>query len=67
MQKEIYMSKEGSANLIFVFSIISFVLALTAAIVGYVQQGEVRISTIAAGVFILAIGIGARSRIMARK
>ncbi len=67
MQKEIYMSKEGSANLILVFSIISFVLALTAAVVGYVQQGEVRISTIAAGVFILAIGIGARSRIMARK
>ncbi len=67
MQKEIYMSKEGSANLILVFSIISFVLALTAAVVGYVQQGEVRISTIAAGVFILAVGIGARSRIMARK
>jgi len=67
MQKEIYMSKEGSANLILVFSIISFVLALTAAVVGYVQQGEVRISTIAAGVFILALGIGARSRIMARK
>ena len=61
------MSKEGSANLILVFSIISFVLALTAAVVGYVQQGEVRISTIAAGVFILALGIGARSRIMARK
>ncbi len=67
MQKEIYMSKEGFAKLILVFSIISFVLALTAAIVGYVQQGEVRISTIAAGVFILALGIGARSRIMARK
>ncbi len=65
--KEIYMAKERSAILTLVLCIISFVLALTAAIVGYVQEGEVRILTVAAGICVLAFGIGAWSRFRVRK
>ncbi len=61
------MTKEGSANLTLVPFIISFVLALTATIVGYVQDGEVKISYIAPGVSLLAMGFAVRSKIIARK
>ena len=58
------MTREGYARLTFVLSIIAAVLALLAALVEYVRRGEVRVSLIAAGVFLLAFGFGARSRLV---
>ncbi|MDX6696409.1 MAG: hypothetical protein QOF02_4012 [Blastocatellia bacterium] len=56
------MTKEGSAKLTFVLSIIAAVLAFSAALIAYVRKGDVNISLVAAGVFLLAFGFGARSR-----
>lgn len=61
------MTKQGYANLTLVLSIIAAILALSAALVGYIANGEVRISLIAAGLFLLAFGFGARNRIMPDK
>ena len=61
------MTKEGYANLTLVLSIIAALLALSAALVEYVHRGNVKISLIAAGIFLLAFGIGARSRMMPKK
>lgn len=61
------MTKENYATLTLVLSLIAAVLALSAALIEYVRSGEVRFSLIAAGVFLLAFGFGARSRIMPRK
>jgi hypothetical protein len=52
----------GSANLTLMFGIIAAALALTAAIVRYASDGEVRWSLIAAAVFILAFSFGAKGR-----
>jgi hypothetical protein len=57
------MTKEGYARLTFILSIVAAVLALTAALIEYVRQGEVNIGLIAAGLFLLAFGFGAKSRI----
>lgn len=56
------MSKENYANWTLILSAIAAVLALSAALIGYLRHGEVRISLIAAGIFLLAFGLGARSR-----
>lgn len=56
------MNKTGYANLTLILSIIAALLAFSAALVGYLRQGEVKISLIAAGLFLLAFGFGARSR-----
>ncbi len=61
------MTKEGSANLTLVLSIIAALLALSAALVEYLRKGEVKIYLIAAGIFLLAFGFGARSRLMSNK
>lgn len=61
------MTKEGYAKLTFVLSIIAAALALSAALVAYVRKGDVMISLIAAGIFLLAFGFGARSRMMPDK
>ncbi len=61
------MQKEGYARLTFILAVIAAVLALAAALVGYVRQGEVKVSLIAAGVLLLAFGIGAKSRMGANK
>lgn len=51
-----------SANLTLILSIVAAALALTAAIIRYVADGEVRWSLIAAAVFLLAFGFGAKRR-----
>jgi hypothetical protein len=61
------MTKESYANLTLILAIIAAALALSAALIRYVAQGEVRFSLIAAGVFLLALGFGARSRIASGK
>jgi hypothetical protein len=58
------MKKEGYANLTLVLSIIAAVLALSGALIEYVRKGNVNVTLIAAGLFILVFGIGARSRMM---
>ena len=57
------MTREGSGGLTLALSIIAAVLALAAAVVEYVRRGEVRVSLIAAGIFLLAFGFGARRRL----
>lgn len=61
------MTKEASAKLTLVLSIIAALLALSAALIAYVRKGDVMISLIAAAVFLLAFGFGARSRMMQDK
>ena len=57
------MTKRGYANLTLILSLVAAGLALSAALIGYVRHGEVKVSLIAAGVFLLALGFGARSRV----
>lgn len=57
------MTKEGYARLTFILSIIAAVLALSAALVVYLRRGEVYLALIAAGLFLLAFGFGAKGRI----
>ncbi|MEA2559708.1 MAG: hypothetical protein QOH06_1212 [Acidobacteriota bacterium] len=57
------MTKEGYAKLTWILSIVAVVLALSAAVIEYVRQGEVNVGLIAAGLFLLAFGFGAKSRI----
>lgn len=61
------MTKQGYANLTLILAIIAAVLALSAALIRYIANGEVRFSLIAAGLFLLAFGFGAKSRIMPSK
>ena len=61
------MTKEGSAKLTLVLSIIAAALALSAALVEYLRKGEVKLSLIAAGIFLLAFGFGAKSLITPNK
>ncbi|HEX5718618.1 MAG TPA: hypothetical protein VF179_20830 [Thermoanaerobaculia bacterium] len=49
-------------KLTWILSIVAAVLALSAALIEYVRQGEVNIALIAAGLFLLAFGFGAKSR-----
>lgn len=57
------MTKEGSAKLAFILSLIAASLALAAALVEYMSKGNIKVSLIAAAIFLLALGFGARSRI----
>ena len=50
-----------------VLSIIAAVLALSAALVGYLRRGDVNIALIVAGIFILAFGLATRSRMKSNK
>ena len=56
------MTKEGYAKLTFILSIIAALLAFSAALIGYLTRGDIMISLIAAGIFLLAFGFGAKSR-----
>ncbi len=51
-----------NAKLTFILSIVAAVLALAAALIEYVRQGEVNLALIG-GLFLLAFGFGAKSRI----
>ena len=57
------MTKEGYAKLTLILSVVAAALALAAALIEYVRQGEVNVALIAAGLFLLAFGFGAKSRI----
>ncbi len=57
------MTKEGYGKLTFILSIVAAVLALSAALIEYAREGEVNVGLIAAGLFLLAFGFGAKSRI----
>ena len=57
------MTKEGYAKLTLILSVIAAALALAATLIDYSRQGEVNIALIAAGLFLLAFGFGAKSRI----
>jgi vacuolar-type H+-ATPase subunit I/STV1 len=61
------MKTEDYARLTFILSLIAAALALSAALVGYVRKGELKISLVAAGVFLLALGFSARSRAASNK
>jgi formate hydrogenlyase subunit 3/multisubunit Na+/H+ antiporter MnhD subunit len=61
------MQKEDYARLTFILSLIAAVLALAGALISYVKRGDVNIALIAAGVFLLAFGFGAKGRISASK
>ena len=58
------MTKESSARWTLILSVIAAALALSAALIEYIRQGEVNIALIAAGIFLLAFGFGAKSRIV---
>jgi hypothetical protein len=58
------MTKDGYAKLTLILSIIAAGLALSAALVDYIRGGGVNISLIAAGLFLLAFGFGARGFIV---
>ncbi|HEV7239556.1 MAG TPA: hypothetical protein VGQ36_09970 [Thermoanaerobaculia bacterium] len=51
------------AKLALILALVAAALALTAAIIRYVEDGEVRWSLIAAALFLVAFGIGAKDRI----
>jgi hypothetical protein len=57
------MTKDGYANLTLILSIVAAGLALAAALVEYIASRGVNISLIAAGLLLLALGFGAKSRI----
>lgn len=57
------MTKEGYARWTWILSVVAAALALCAALIEYVRQGEVNVALIAAGLFLLAFGFGAKSRI----
>ena len=52
-----------NAKLTFILSIVAAALALAAALIEYVRQGELNLALIGAGLFLLAFGFGAKSRI----
>lgn len=57
------MTREGYAKLTLILSLVAAALALAAALIGYTRHGEINIGLIAAGLFLVAFGFGARSRI----
>jgi hypothetical protein len=57
------MTKEESARVTLIFSIIAAALDFTAAAIKYFRHGEVDFWLIAIGLFLLAFGFGARNRI----
>jgi hypothetical protein len=58
-----YMTKEGYARLTLILSLVAAALALAAALIGYVRRGDVNVALVAAGIFLLAFGFGAKGRI----
>jgi hypothetical protein len=57
------MTREDSAKLTMILAFVAAALALAAALIGYMRQGEVNIALIGAGLFLVAFGLGAKSRI----
>jgi lipopolysaccharide export LptBFGC system permease protein LptF len=57
------MAKEGYSKLALILSLIAAALAFSAAAIEYSRQGEVKLGLIAGGLFLLALGFSAKSRI----
>jgi hypothetical protein len=57
------MAREGSARLTLVLALVAAGLALSAAVIRYLDDGSIAWSLIGAGLFLVALGLGARSRI----
>lgn len=56
------MTQAKYATLTLILAIVAAALAFSAAAVRYASDGEIRWSLIAAGLFILAFGFGAKGR-----
>jgi len=61
------MTKESQARLTLTLFLIAAALAFAAALIRYVSSGEVRISLVAAGVFLVVLAFGAKSRMTPSK
>jgi hypothetical protein len=57
------MTQANYVRLTLILAIVAAALAFGAAVVRYMSDGEIRWSLVAAGVFILAFGLGAKGRI----
>ncbi len=57
------MTRDGSAKLTLILSLIAAALALAAALISYLRAGEIRWALLAAGLFLLVFGLGAKGRI----
>jgi hypothetical protein len=57
------MTKEGYAKLTMILAFVAAALALAAALIEYFRRGEVNVALVAAGLFLVAFGLGAKSRI----
>jgi hypothetical protein len=60
------MATTRAAKLTLVLSVVAAALALGAAVIRYQADGEIRWSLIAAAIFILAFGLGAKGRMTPR-
>lgn len=56
------MTKDGYAKLTLSLALIAAALALTAAFIEYSRDGEVNLALIAAALFLIAFGFGAKNR-----
>ena len=56
------MTRAGGAQLTFVLSLVAAALALAAAAIEYSGTGHIRWALVAAAVFLVAFGIGAKKR-----
>ena len=57
------MTKAEAARLTMILSFVAAALALAAALIEYTRRGEVNIGLVAAGIFLVAFGLGAKGRI----
>jgi predicted membrane-bound dolichyl-phosphate-mannose-protein mannosyltransferase len=56
------MTPASSAKLTLILAVVAAMLALGAALIRYQADGEIRWSLVAAAIFILAFGLGAKAR-----
>ena len=61
------MTQARYATLTLILSVVAAALAVGAAVIRYLSDGEIRWSLIAAGAFILVFGLGARGRITSKE
>ena len=61
------MTQAKYATLTLILSVVAATLAVSAAAIRYLSDGEIRWSLIAAGAFLLAFGLGARGRIASKE
>jgi len=56
------MTREKSARLTMILSIVAAVLAFAAAVITFVRSGEIKWTLIAAGLFVLTFAISTKGR-----